>query len=76
MDTDTNRVLFDPSDGDTPPLPAAAPMTISTGRSEPKQPPALEVNVDAPLANAPRRLITPVDAAALSDTIDSAIGAC
>lgn len=68
---DTNRVI-DLSANDNIPLPAAsAPMALSTGTSEPKQPPALGVNVDAPIANEPGRLITPVDADAL---IDSAIG--
>lgn len=68
---DTNRVI-DLSANDNIPLPAAsAPMALSTGTSEPKQPPELGVNVDAPIANEPGRLITPVDADAL---IDSAIG--
>ena len=76
MDTvDAKRAIDSSREDDNLPPPAAARMNLSTGRTEPKQPPALQVNVDAPIAiaNEPRRLITPVDTEAI---IESAIGTC
>ena len=74
MDTvDAKRAIDSSREDDNLPPPAAARMNLSTGRTEPTQPPALQVNVDAPIANEPRRLITPVDTEAI---IESAIGTC
>ena len=70
---DAKRAIDSSREDDNLPPPAAARMNLSTGRTEPKQPPALQVNVDAPIANEPRRLITPVDTEAI---IESAIGTC